>query len=307
MGADSAGSAGEGGSMSDLITIDVTSEEVATPLCPDSYDYTRLPEELRDQAMLAQGTVLTKLKGAVERVIDAGNTLRWARETLPHGEYLPWVSQACGLKPQYAQRLIKAAKWSNAAHARHLDGVADTTTLFLLSADTTPEDVREWFMERCAAGNPPTRKEVQQRKRGTLERTIVHEALSALKLSPEARDLAAKAQHITTRQLMDELQVEELPKGREHSTSSATYCKNGTGWWKFPIQKPIEVKKEITASEQLVTVAFAAKTMGYSKPQALRCLLVPSRIQKRGLPRKNGWVAKPSLERGMCFISQQSE
>ena len=84
---------------------------------------------------------------------------------MPHGEYLPWVQQACGLKPRYAQRLIKAAEWVNAAHVPHLDQIADTATLFLLSADATPEDVRDWVMERCAAGDPPTRKEVQDRKR----------------------------------------------------------------------------------------------------------------------------------------------
>lgn len=58
-------------------------------------------------------------------------------------EALPWVQQACGLKPRYAQQLIKAADWVNAQHAAHLDAVPDATTLFLLSADTTPEEVRE--------------------------------------------------------------------------------------------------------------------------------------------------------------------
>jgi hypothetical protein len=76
---------------------------------------------------------------------------------LPHGQYLPWVEQACGLKPQYAQKLAKAAEWVNAAHERHLDQITDANTLFLLSADATPDDVREWFMERCAAGDVPSR------------------------------------------------------------------------------------------------------------------------------------------------------
>ena len=75
-----------------------------------------------------------------------------AKRRLPHGEYLPWVQQACGLKPQYAQKLIKTAELVNAAHCAAFENVADTTTLFLLSADTTTEDVREWFMERAAAG-----------------------------------------------------------------------------------------------------------------------------------------------------------
>lgn len=272
------------------------------------YDYSRLPEEIRIQAMTAEGVVVQGLRSAVERVVEAGKALMWAKEVFPHGEYLPWV-RACGLKPRYAQRLVKAAEFVNAAHVPHLDQIADTATLFLLSADATPEDLREWFMERCAAGEVPSRKEVQERKRGTSQatkhRSVVQEALSALKLSSEARELAARAQHISTRQLMDELQLEDLPKGKEHLTKNATYCKNGTGWWKFPIEQAVEVAAVVEESDQLVTVSYAAKTMGYSKPQGLRCLLVPSRIKQRGLPRKNGWVAMPSSERGMCYLKKE--
>jgi hypothetical protein len=56
------------------------------------------------------------------------------------------------LKPQHASQLIKAAEWVNRQHAAGLEQITDVTTLFLLSADATTEDVREWFMERCAAG-----------------------------------------------------------------------------------------------------------------------------------------------------------
>ena len=31
-------------------------------------------------------------------------------------------------------------------HVPHLEGITDTATLFILSADATPEDVREWFV-----------------------------------------------------------------------------------------------------------------------------------------------------------------
>ena len=62
---------------------------------------------------------------------------------MPHGEYLPWVQQACGLKPQYASKLIKAAEWVEMSGAAiHMNRIADTDTLFLLSADATPHDTR---------------------------------------------------------------------------------------------------------------------------------------------------------------------
>ena len=68
--------------------------------------------------------------------------------------YLPWVEQACGLKQSHASKLIRAAKWVNQEHAPDINKIADTATLFLLSADATPEDVREWALERCAAAYP---------------------------------------------------------------------------------------------------------------------------------------------------------
>lgn len=300
--------------MSQLVNVEVLGAEKEAPLRADSYDYSRLPEELRDQAMLAQGTVLTKLGGAVERVVDAGNTLRWAKATLPHGEYLPWVQQACGLKPRYAQQLVKAAEWvSNAQCIAHLQNTS-IEALFLLSADATNEELQKWYFERCAAGDPPTSKEVQDRKRATqgrAERTVEQEALSVLKLSAEARELAAKAQHISTRQLMDALNVEELPKGKRHETTDAIYCRNGTGWWKLPIQAvaglPLQPEAKPLIQDQTqqqhVTITQAAKLLGFKDSHALRNYLTPSKIKRQGLPTKNGYQARPSTARGMCYVA----
>jgi hypothetical protein len=274
------------------------------------YDYSRLPEEIRIQAMTAEGTVVQGLRSAVQRVLEAGQVLMWAKETLPNGEYLPWVQQACGLKDSYARKLIQAAQWANREHAPVLTNVTDCTTLFLLSADTTPEEVREWFMQRCAEGDVPTRKEVQQRKRGSSEaarqRGLIEETISALKLRPEALDLAAQAQHISTRQLLQELDLDELPKGRRHQTPTATYCKNGSGWWKLPIQQPVDVEpappSTITADEpKTLRLAEAAALLG-KKLATFRVCLSPSKMKRSGYPTGNGWQAEPAPGRGMCLV-----
>lgn len=294
--------------MSELVPVEVLSETLETPLSPDSYDYDRLPEDLRDQAMLAQGTVLQMLGGAVERVVNAGNTLQWAKKTLPHGEYLPWVQQACGLKESYAQQLVKAAEWVNAQHAGGLQGITDATTLFLLSADATPEDVREWVMERCAAGDPPTRKEVQERKRqsqGKPSRTLAQEVKAALKISSEARHLAASAEHITTRQLMDELDLDDLPKGSQHQNQSHMFLKNGTGWWKVPSPEgeaePTPEPLEQSSGQRLLTTKEAAELLGISN-SSVKTRLTPSQLKGRKFLVVKGRVLRPSVERGKCII-----
>lgn len=280
------------------------------------YDYSRLPEEIRVPAMTAEGVVVQGLRSAVERVVEAGKALMWAKEVFPHGEYLPWV-RACKLQPQQASKLVKAAEFANVVHVQHLEQVTDTATLFLLSADATTEDVREWFMERCAAGDPPSRKEVQERKRNSSEagrqRTVIDEALKAFRLSDEARSLAANALRITTRQLMDELGADELPKGKQHVTDTATFVKDQEGWIKFPMQQPIDVPATATRTqadlfsdapqtdEEIVSLAEGAARLGKKLP-SFRISLTPSQLAKRGNPKGNGWAAYPHPARGKCIL-----
>jgi hypothetical protein len=239
--------------MSQLVTVEVMGDDPDGPLQADSYDYNRLPAELRDQAMLAQGTVLTKLGGAVERVIDAGNTLRWAKATLPHGEYLPWVQQACGLKPRYAQQLARAAEWVNAQSIAHLEN-ASIETLFLLSADATAEEVREWFMERCAAGDVPSRAEVAARKRSAGQQRPPQPAeavaLAILRKGEierirEALALAERSAVVTADQVMAEQRLRELPKGSRILGADADFHRMKDGSWvRMPHAGRVDIEPE---------------------------------------------------------------
>lgn len=317
--------------MTELRVVEVVND--ASPALEFDYGLIADPVQ-RDWAESAAGFITFGLGQAVVKVLEAGNLLIEAQERLAHGEYLPWVEQACGLKPSHAQKLVKAAQWVNAEHVQHLDGITDTATLFLLSADATPEDVRQWALERCAAGDPPSRKEVQERKRNSSEagrqRTVIDEALKAFRMSEEARTLAANAQRITTRQLMDELAVQEPPKGRQHVTPSATFVKDKEGWIKFLMQQPVDVPAVPTrtqaelfdadqgveevvslaegaallSKEEVVTIAEAAARMGYPKPHSLSNLMTPSRIAKDGNPKRNGWEALPHPQRGKCIVKR---
>jgi hypothetical protein len=237
-----------------MTVIDVVAMPSSDVAMGDPYDYSRLSDNLRSKAMLAQGTVVQGLSSAVKRVLDAGQALSWAKAELPHGEYLPWVQQACGLKPQYATKLIKAAEWANVAHEQHLDQITDANTLFLLSADTTTDEVREWFMERAAAGEPPSRREVQERKRSASEprqpqptealalnlirKGEVERVRAALALAEQAQELDAAA-------VMAEFQLRQLPKGSVIRGVSADFFKlKDERWVRMPHATQMDVVPE---------------------------------------------------------------
>lgn len=271
----------------------------------DRYDYSRLPAEMRSQAMLAQGTVVEGLSSAVRRVVEAGQALSWAKAELPHGEYLPWVQQARGLKPRYAQQLVQAAEWVNAQSIAHLEG-ASIETLFLLSADTTPEEVREWFMERCAAGDPPSRKEVNERKR-TAGQPRQPQQLETLALNlirkgevdrlREALTLAERAEVVTADQVMAEQRLRELGKLRYIAGMEADFHRMKDGSWvRLPHAGDVDVSvvAEVSAEPSpsppawdaapLLSIESAARRLNMKEKTLTQSLTPSSAARRNGAP-----------------------
>jgi DNA-binding transcriptional regulator YdaS (Cro superfamily) len=279
----------------------------------ERYDYSRLPQEIRVQAMTAEGTVVQGLGSAVQRVIEAGQVLSWAKATLPHGEYLPWVQRACRLKPRYAQKLVQAAEWANAPSMAHLEN-ASLEALFLLSADTTPEDVRGWFMERAAAGDVPTLDEVAERKRQAAgkppaPRPVELRALALVRKAQlsDAEAALSLARSITTvneAQVREEIGLRELPKGKVLNGNAADFHRrpDGINWDRIPhagrvdVAQVVAVEKTPSGDEQFtlsggletLSCDAAAQLLGV-KPSTLQQMVVPSR-NPNGFTR-NGYIA----------------
>ena len=235
-------------------------------------------------------------------IITIGETLLAIKEMLPQGQFMACVKAEFGWSPRWAQQLMQVAeRFTNANSSSHLPSSAKVLAL-LAAANADDATVQQ------AAEEQWTVKETKRRLGGERqrERTLVQEALSVLKLSDEARQLAAKAEHISTRQLMDELGVEELPKGKEHKTAQFTFCKNGTGWWKLPIEQPVEVpaaqiEPALAVAEELLPLVVAAQRLG-KKTHTLRVSLTPGAVAQRGMPTGNGWQAEPHAKRGYCTV-----
>jgi hypothetical protein len=100
--------------------------------------------------------------------------------------------------------------------------------------------------------------------------------------------------------------VDDLPKGKEHKTAQFTFCKNGTGWWKLPVEQPVEVpaalvQPSLASATELLPLAVAAQRLG-KKTHTLRCSLTPGAVARRGMPIGNGWRAEPHEKLGYCIV-----
>lgn len=294
-----------------MTVIDVVAMPSLDAAVADHYDYSRLSDDLRSKAMLAQGTVVQGLSSAVTRVLDAGQALAWAKAELPHGEYLPWVKQACGLKPKRAAELIKVGEWVQmSGNAGHLDSCTDASTLFLLSADTTTDEVREWFMERAAAGEPPSRKEVQERKRSAglprMPQPAEALALSLIRKGEVERlraalALAEQAQEIDAAAVMAELRLRQLPKGSVIRFVSADFFKlKDERWVRMPHAPQVDVvlvpavvsapDMPMPTEARVVSMEQAASALGLSL-NTFKTRISPKQMQKLGPLIRNGWQA----------------
>jgi hypothetical protein len=287
--------------MSEITIIDVVAS--ADYDIPD-FNYELITnEEDREWAEYAAGSIRFDLGQAVLKVLTAGNMLMDAKSRLPHGQYLPWVEQACGLKPQRAAELIKAANWiQTSGNAGHLESLADAQVLFLLSADATPEDVRQWAMDRCAAGNPPSRKDVQQRKRqasgARQPRSVESVAVSIIRKGEldrmrEAVALAEQAQVMTSAQVLDQIGLRQLPKGGSILGAESDFFKLSDGQW-VRIQHNGQVDVEpcpepvLTQSIQAVPFNLAAQILGCAVP-SIKQRISPKQISEKGTWYKNGY------------------
>jgi hypothetical protein len=293
-----------------MTTIDVVAISVT-----QAFDYGHIHDQsCRDWAMAAAGTIRSNLGEAVVKVIEAGRLLQSAKEKLPHGLYLPWVEQQCGLKPDYAARLVKAVEWINVVPAPHFDAVDSVTTLFLLSADTTPEDVREWFMERAAAGDVPTRAEVAERKRQAAgkpptPRPVELQALALVRKDQlsnveAALSLARSITTINEAQVREEIGLRELPKGKVLNGNAADFHRrpDGINWDRIPhagradvalvepMADPTPTGEQFTlnGSFEILSREAASQRLGMT-PATLQTKLVPSK-NPDGLVR-NGYRA----------------
>jgi len=238
---------------------------------------------------------------AGRQIIEIGQTLLEMKELLPHGQFIACVKAEFGWNHSWTSQLMQiAGRFANCDSSHNLPSSAKVLAL-LAASDADDATVQQAADERWTVKQTRQRLGTERQR----ERSIVQEAISVLKLSEEARHLAAKAEHISTRQLMDELGTEELPKGREHITTAFTFCKNGAGWWKLPIQQPVAVAAdpEPIGSEtvEILPMAVAAQRLG-KKSNSLRSRMAPSLIAKYGFPTGLGWQAEPHPARGMCLV-----
>lgn len=138
-----------------------------------------LPVEPRDIEVITREILDAKRRGG-EAILTIGRCLTEAKQALPHGEWLPWLTEQVEFSPRTAQNFMRLAReWSNTQALADL-GAAKALTLLAL-----PTEEREAFISE---------NHVVDGEEKTVIDMTSRELEKAIRERKEAQEAAAKAQ-----------------------------------------------------------------------------------------------------------------
>lgn len=187
--------------------------EMFPPPAVAGFDYAALPIDEASELRNIADDIRAKQKRIGRAVFDTGNNLASAKETLGHGKFGAWLSAEFGWSERTAQRYMQAAEvfWNKT------DIVSDlpATTIYQLSAPSTPEPVRVAVVERLEKGEHVTHDEIKSMiRKGKAE---AHAAREDEKRTPEQRAKRQKAEDRRKRDLERSRAEREAELNREIS------------------------------------------------------------------------------------------
>lgn len=128
------------------------------------------------------GELLEAKQAGGEAILTIGRCLIEAKESLPHGEWLPWLNERAELSERAAQRFMRLAReWSNPTALSDL-GATKAITLLAL-----PAEEREQFMEEHNVIDMTTRQLEQAIKERDEARKAAEEARAEATTAEQAR------------------------------------------------------------------------------------------------------------------------
>ena len=165
------------------------------------FTYSDLPALVAAEVEAATTRIKDRLTRQVKDIIETGRDLIEVKSKLPHGQFERWLAQEFGMTDRSARRFMQAANWA--------EGKSDTvsvltpTTVYLLSAKSTPDIVHEQVVERIAMGLPAESE---------MARHLIKEAKS---IECQAKNRKGRREARDARKRR-ESQPEEIKNQREH-------------------------------------------------------------------------------------------
>jgi len=125
------------------------------------FDYTHLAPDVRAEVETATRRLHDLESRTSESIIEMGNQLITVKEKLGHGEFLVWLDLEFGWSDRIARHLMTVADRFKLENFSNLETISPSA-LYVLAADSTPEEVRIEFTELAKIGRAVRHKDVKE-------------------------------------------------------------------------------------------------------------------------------------------------
>lgn len=131
-------------------------------LIVNGFDYSVIDEVCRDDVRDAAVRIKVRMARTAADIIDIGRDLISVKESVGHGNFLPWIDAEFGMTYRTAQRFMSVAErvGTKSDTMSHLP----PTALYALTSPSTPEDIVEEVANRAASGEVFTAADIKAMK-----------------------------------------------------------------------------------------------------------------------------------------------
>jgi hypothetical protein len=189
----------------------------------------------------AADRIRDRVKKTVQDIIEIGNDLLAAKDTLPHGQCIPWVRAEFGWSERSAQNFMSVAEKFKSAKIADLP--IQPSAAYLLAAPSVPDEAREKAVEKAEAGEEITFAaareivaEARKKKRPRRLKTMPPNKLAGRLVMVlkryrdrwDPKELAELARQLQVRRFA---QRAERWQEDEEGVIPQVVCYPGPGWW----------------------------------------------------------------------------
>jgi hypothetical protein len=159
------------------------------------FDYESLDDEQRLIIQQRTGEIRERLRRSAQDIWEIGQMLADVRSRLRHGEFDTWLKAEFGWSRRTAYNFISVYEtFDERANLAQVD--IATSALYLLAAPSTPQTIREKFLQQAKEGKTITHRElreiIQEKKLQSSETIEKTEPSKPLALKPEIVTLLPK-------------------------------------------------------------------------------------------------------------------
>jgi hypothetical protein len=126
------------------------------------FDYNTLDAETRIVVQQRTGEIKALMRTTAQGIIDIGAKLIEVKQKLEHGQFGGWLKIEFDWTPRTAQRFIGVTEHFKNDNLSHLN--IAPSALYLLAAPSTPDEVRDHFIEQSQNGASVGYTEVKELK-----------------------------------------------------------------------------------------------------------------------------------------------